>query len=85
MLYGKKIKPKELIDELGSSKQQTIIYRNGVESVKTKYEERRRVNSDAEELKEIITFRREHPETVEIRIEKSTEKSHWHVVLCWLE
>ena len=87
MLYGKEIRPKELTDALGSFKQTTIIYRGGQETMKTRYEQRVRVSTEAEELKEIIQFRKDHPDTVEIRVErpKDSVKSHWHLVLCWLE
>jgi len=87
MLYGKVIHPKELTDANGSSKQITITYRGGKETMKTRYEQRIRVESEAEELREIIQFRREHPDTIEIRVEKPerSPKAHWHLVLCWVD
>ena len=87
MLYGKVVRPKELTDANGSSKQTTLIYRGGQETMKTRYEQRVRVDSETEELKEIVQFRRDHTGSVEIHIEKpnNSGKKHWHVVLCWLE
>ena len=88
MQYGKITKPKELMDEMGSSKQIIETYRGGAKKVVTRYEVRLRVKNETEELAEFIKHKKEHiGQHIEFVTEKQNDpkKDYYHIVKIWEE
>lgn len=85
--WGKSVTGK-VIDKNGSIRYTIKTRRNGVDTETTRYEIRKKVKNETEELAEYIRWRKEQSKSRNLSIEienKKPDRDYYYIVLCWEE